>query len=110
MRTIRPTHTKTSAIRERKGTLLSAARFTLVRRVVLSKENVEKELKEMRKVEDYVKDLRKDVDKHFSDLSKQMGPVRHRATKAINERPLLALGVAFVFGLAVGVAISKSKD
>ncbi len=51
----------------------------LVRRVVLSKEREEKELKEMRKVEDYVKDLRKDVDKRFSDLSKQMGPVRHRA-------------------------------
>jgi ElaB/YqjD/DUF883 family membrane-anchored ribosome-binding protein len=77
----------------------------------LSRQNEEKELKEMRKVEDYVKDLRKDIDKRFSDLSEQMGPVRHRATKAINERPLLALGVAFVVGVAVGVAISsKSKD
>ncbi len=94
-----------------KGTLLSAVRFTPVRRVVLSKQSEEKELKEMRKVEDYVKDLRKDIDKRFGDLSKQMGPVRHRATKAINERPLLALGVAFVVGVAVGVAISsKSKD
>ena len=76
----------------------------------MSKESEEKELREMRKVEDYVKDLRKDVDKRFSDLSKQMGPVRHRAAKAISERPLLALGVAFVLGMAVGVAISKSKD
>ena len=64
----------------------------------------------MRKVEDYVKDLRKDIDKRFNDLSKQTAPVRHRATKVINERPLLALAVAFVVGMAVGVAISKSKD
>jgi ElaB/YqjD/DUF883 family membrane-anchored ribosome-binding protein len=76
----------------------------------LSKQNEAKELKEMRKVEDYVKDLREDVDKRFSDLSKQIGPIRHRATKAISERPLLALSIAFIFGLAVGVAISKSKD
>ena len=76
----------------------------------MSKEREEKELREMRKVEDYVKDLRKDVDKRFGDLSKQLGPVRYRASKAITERPLLALGVAFVIGVAVGVALSKSKD
>jgi len=70
----------------------------------------EKELKEIRKVEDYVKDLRRDVDKRFSALSEQVGPVRQRAVKAMSERPLLALGVAFVFGLALGVAISRSKD
>lgn len=64
----------------------------------------------MRKVEDYVKDLRKDIDKRLGDLSEQMGPVRHRTAKAINEKPLLALAVVFVIGMAVGVAISKSKD
>ena len=70
----------------------------------------EKELKEIRKVEDYVKDLRKDVDKRFVDLRKQMGPVGERAAKTVSERPLLALAVAFVVGVAVGVALSKSKD
>jgi ElaB/YqjD/DUF883 family membrane-anchored ribosome-binding protein len=76
----------------------------------LSREKEEKELKEMRKVEDYVKDLRKDIDKRLSDLSEQMRPVRHRTAKMITERPLLALGVAFVVGVAVGIALSKSKD
>ncbi len=70
----------------------------------------EKELKEMRKVEDYVKDLRRDVDKRFSDLNEQLGPLRHRATKAVAERPLLALGVAFILGMAIGVAISRPRD
>jgi ElaB/YqjD/DUF883 family membrane-anchored ribosome-binding protein len=76
----------------------------------LSKEKEEKELKQMRKVEDYVKDLRSDIDKRLSDLREQMRPVRHRAAKTITERPLLAVSVAFLVGMAVGVALSKSKD
>jgi len=76
----------------------------------LSKEKEEKELKQMRKVEDYVKDLRSDIDKRLSDLREQMRPVRHRAAKTITERPLLAVSVAFLVGIAVGVALSKSKD
>jgi ElaB/YqjD/DUF883 family membrane-anchored ribosome-binding protein len=76
----------------------------------LSKATEEKEIKEMRKVEDYVRDFRKDMDKRLSDLREQMRPVRHRAAKTITERPLLALGIAFVVGMAVGVALSKSRD
>jgi ElaB/YqjD/DUF883 family membrane-anchored ribosome-binding protein len=80
----------------------------------LSKEKEEKELKQMRKVEDYVKDLRRDIDKRFSDLKVQMTPVRHRAAKTITERPLLAVSVALLVGIALGVsfsvALSKSKD
>ena len=76
----------------------------------MSKEKEEKELKQMRKVEDYVKDLRSDIDKRLSDLREQMRPVRHKAAKTITERPLLAVSVAFLVGMAVGVALSKSKD
>ena len=76
----------------------------------MSKVKEEKEFKQMRKVEDYVKDLRSDIDKRLSDLREQMRPVRHRAAKTITERPLLVLSVAFLVGMAVGVALSKSKD
>ena len=76
----------------------------------MSKEKEEKELKQMRKVEDYVKDLRSDIDKRLSDLREQMRPVRHRAAKTITERPLLVLSVAFLVGMAVAVALSKFKD
>jgi len=65
----------------------------------------------MRKVEDYLRDLRKDLDKRLNDLSERMGPARDRAAKKITERPFLALGVAFTIGVAVGIAISNSfKD
>jgi len=76
----------------------------------LSKVKEEKEFKQMRKVEDYVKDLRRDMDKRLSDLRKQMRPVRHRPAKTITERPLLVLSVAFLVGMAVAVALSKFKD
>ena len=81
---------------------------------LLSKAKEEKELKEMRKVEDYVKDLRRDMDKRLSDLREQMGPVRHRTEKTISERPLLAVGVALLVGMALGVsfgmALRKCKE
>jgi ElaB/YqjD/DUF883 family membrane-anchored ribosome-binding protein len=76
----------------------------------LSKKKEEKEFRETRKLEDYVKDLRRDMDKRLSDLREQMSPVRNRAAKTITERPLLAVGVAFLVGMAVGVVLWKSKD
>ena len=77
----------------------------------MSEKNEEKELEEMRKVENYLKDLRKDLDTRLNDLSERMGPVRERAAKKITERPFLALGVAFTIGLALGIAITNSlKD
>jgi len=76
----------------------------------LSEKKEQKELEEMRKVEDYLSDLRKDVDKRLDDLSERMGPVRNRAAKKITERPFLTLGVAFAIGVAVGIAISNLKD
>jgi ElaB/YqjD/DUF883 family membrane-anchored ribosome-binding protein len=69
-----------------------------------------KEMQEVRNVEEYVKDLRKDMDKRMDELKAQMNVISQKATKVVAERPLLALGVAFVAGMAVGVALSKSSD
>ncbi len=70
----------------------------------------DKESQEMRDVEEYVKELRKDIDKRLDELKAQVNVISQRATKKVIERPLLALGVAFVAGMAVGVALSKSGD
>ena len=64
----------------------------------------------MRNVEEYVKDLRKDMDKRLGELKVQMDDIQQRASKTLTERPMLALGVAFVAGMAVGIALSKSSD
>lgn len=64
----------------------------------------------MRNLEEVVKSLRKDVDKRLEDLKVQMNTMQQKATKTVTERPLLALGIAFVAGMAVGVALSKAND
>jgi ElaB/YqjD/DUF883 family membrane-anchored ribosome-binding protein len=83
------------------------------RRITLSKEK-EKELREMRSIEEDVKSLRKDMDTRLAGLKDQVKDVQQKATrmatKTMAERPLLALGVAFVAGMAVGIALSKSRD
>jgi ElaB/YqjD/DUF883 family membrane-anchored ribosome-binding protein len=69
-----------------------------------------KEMQEVRNVEDSVKDLRRDMDKRLDDLRAQMNAVSQRASRVVAERPLLALGVAFVAGMALGIALSKAND
>ncbi len=70
----------------------------------------EKEAQEIKNIEDYVKDLRKDMDKRLSELKIQMDDVQQKAAKTVTERPMLALGVAFVAGMAFGIALSGSGD
>jgi ElaB/YqjD/DUF883 family membrane-anchored ribosome-binding protein len=69
-----------------------------------------KEAHDVREVEHYVKELGKDVDKRLDDLKVQMNVISHKATKTVVERPLLALAVIFVVGIAVGIVLSKSSD
>ena len=65
---------------------------------------------EVRELEGFVKDLRADVDKRLDDLKADVNVLAKRATKTVSERPLLALGVAFVAGMALGIALSKASD
>lgn len=69
-----------------------------------------KELHEMRNLEEIVSELRKDMDKRMEELKVQMEAVQQKASKTVTERPLLALGVAFVVGMALGVALSRAGE
>lgn len=64
----------------------------------------------MQDIEDVVKSVRKDMDAILVDLKAQVNVAQKRAVKTLAERPMLALGVAFVVGMAVGIALSKSSD
>ena len=64
----------------------------------------------MQDIEDVVKSVRKDMDALLIDLKAQVNVAQKRAVKTVAERPILALGVAFVVGMAVGIALSKSSD
>jgi len=69
-----------------------------------------KEGREAEKVEVSVKDLKKDMDKRLGDLKVQIDAIQERAAQKITDQPLLALGVAFVAGMALGVALSRSGE
>jgi ElaB/YqjD/DUF883 family membrane-anchored ribosome-binding protein len=69
-----------------------------------------KEGRDPEKVEVYVKDLKKDVDKRLSELKVQIDALQERAAQKVTDQPLLAFGVAFVAGMALGVALSRSSE
>jgi len=69
-----------------------------------------KDAEEIRVMEDDFKVLKKDIDSRYVELRAQVKDLQQKATKTVTERPLLALGVAFVVGMAFGVALSGSKD
>ncbi len=69
----------------------------------------EKDL-EPEKTEQYLKELRKDMDKRLGELKVQMDDLQQRAAQKVTEQPLIALGVAFVAGMALGVALSRAGD
>ena len=70
----------------------------------------DKEAEEVKVMEDDFKALKKDLDARYVELRDQVKTLQQKTTKTVTERPLLALGIAFVVGMAFGVALSGSKD
>jgi ElaB/YqjD/DUF883 family membrane-anchored ribosome-binding protein len=68
------------------------------------------ETKELRNVEEYMKSLRTDVDRRLTDLKAEVDDIQQKAAKKVVERPLLALGVAFAVGMAIGIALANARD
>lgn len=64
----------------------------------------------MKAIEQQFKDLRQDLDAGLGELRTEVKDLREKAAKTVAERPLLALGVAFVVGMAFGIALSRSRD
>jgi ElaB/YqjD/DUF883 family membrane-anchored ribosome-binding protein len=61
-------------------------------------------------IPEYMKSLRKDVDSRLTDLKAELDDVQKKAATTMKERPMLALGIAFVVGMAFGIALAKSGD
>ena len=58
----------------------------------------------------YMKSVKNDLDKRLTDLKAEMDDVQRKAAKTVKEQPLLALGVAFVLGMAIGIALANAGD
>jgi ElaB/YqjD/DUF883 family membrane-anchored ribosome-binding protein len=69
-----------------------------------------KKTEEPSQVPEYMKSLRKDVDRRLTDLKAEMDDVQKKAAKTVQEQPLLALGIAFVMGMAIGIALASAGD
>lgn len=78
--------------------------------IVRDKHLSKKGNREAEKADEYVKELRKDMDARLSELKVQMDDLQQRAAQKVTEQPVLALAVAFVAGMALGVALSRSGD
>lgn len=57
-----------------------------------------------------MKVVKNDLDKRLTDLKAEMDDIQRKAAKTVKEQPLLALGVAFVLGMAIGVALANTGD
>jgi len=65
----------------------------------------DKQAQETKPTEDF-----KELNESLADLREQVKDLKQKAAKTVTERPLLALGVAFVVGMAFGIALSGSRD
>lgn len=70
----------------------------------------EKEAQEIRTLEEHVKQLGKEMDRRLAELKVQVDDIQQKASKTVMKRPMLALSLAFVTGMAIGIALSKSND
>jgi ElaB/YqjD/DUF883 family membrane-anchored ribosome-binding protein len=69
-----------------------------------------KGMEEMKTIEGVLKDLRKTLDTYLPQVRNQVREIQRKATKTTTERPMLALGVAFLVGMALGIALSRPRD
>jgi ElaB/YqjD/DUF883 family membrane-anchored ribosome-binding protein len=69
-----------------------------------------KDKEDERDVERLIRSFRKDVDKGLVEVRGQLRALQKEATRTVKDKPLLALGVAFVAGMAIGMILSKSSD
>jgi len=72
--------------------------------------NLPRKKEDTDEIPQYMKTIRKDVDKRLTDLKSEMDVVQKTAVKQVKEQPLLALGIAFIVGMAVGIALASGGD
>jgi len=56
------------------------------------------------------KEIRARVDEITGELKKKVEEFRDKRKELIEDKTLMAMGIAFAIGLALGVALAKSKE
>lgn len=65
--------------------------------------------KEKEKIPEVLKQFQEQYDRKLDEVRATVDGLREAGTKTVTERPLLALGVAFVLGLSLAVALARSR-
>jgi len=60
--------------------------------------------------EETIKEIRARVDEITGELKKKVEEFRDKRKELIEDKTLMAMGIAFAIGLALGVALAKSKE
>ena len=69
----------------------------------------ERRLEIVKGIEERARDLSKDLHIRTTELREQVKDLKQKAASTATERPWLALGLAFVIGMAFGIALSRPK-
>ena len=56
------------------------------------------------------KEIRARVDEVAGELKKKVEEFREKRGELLEDKTLMAMGIAFAIGLALGVALAKSKE
>ncbi len=60
--------------------------------------------------EETKKEIRARVDEIAGELKKKIEEFREKRREILEDNTLMAMGIAFAIGLALGVALAKSKE
>jgi ElaB/YqjD/DUF883 family membrane-anchored ribosome-binding protein len=60
--------------------------------------------------EETIKEIRARVDEVAEELKKKVEEFREKRRELIEDKTLMAMGIAFAIGLALGVALARSKE
>ena len=66
--------------------------------------------KEMKTIEGVLRDLRKRLDNHLPQIRNQAKKITRKTAEATVERPALAIGVAFLVGMTLGIVLTRQRD
>jgi len=60
--------------------------------------------------EETVKEIRARVDEVAGELKKKVEEFREKRRELLEDKTLMAMGIAFAIGLALGAALARSKE
>ena len=60
--------------------------------------------------EEAIKEIRARVDEVAGELKKKVEEFKEKRRELIEDKTLMAMGIAFAIGLALGVALARSKE